>query len=193
MSSKKTRNIVRIGVLGAIASVLFYFPEIEIIPPIYKLDFSTLPALLGGFSMGPAAGVWILLIKAVTGLLHSSSMGVGELADFLMSAALVVPAALWYGKRRTMRGALTGMLMGILLMTAVGALANYYVLIPFYRDVMGLPIETIIQMIAATIPPVDTTWKLILMATTPFNLIKGIVLCGITALLYKRLSPLLHA
>jgi riboflavin transporter FmnP len=189
---KRTRNIVRIGVLGAIASVLFFFPEIDIVPPIYKLDFSTLPALLGGFSMGPLAGVLILLIKAVTGLLHSSSMGVGELADFVLSTALVVPAAVWYGKRRTMRGALAGMGMGILLMTVMGALANYYVLIPFYRDVMGLPIETIIRMVAATIPPVDSLWKLILLATTPFNLIKGVVLCGVTALLYKRLSPLLR-
>ena len=55
--------ITRVGVLSAIAVVLFMFvPSIRVIPPIYSLDFSALPALLGGFALGPAAGVLVTLI-----------------------------------------------------------------------------------------------------------------------------------
>jgi riboflavin transporter FmnP len=187
-----TKRITRIGVLSAVAALLFYIPGIPIVPPIYKLDFSTLPALLGGFSMGPLAGALIVLIKDLVGLFNTQTGGVGELADFLVSASLVVTAAAVYRRSRTLKGALIGMTAGVLLMTLVGCLANYYVLIPFYQNVMGFPASEVIRLVSLTIPPVDSLWKLIVLATAPFNLIKGIALCGVTALLYKRLSPLLH-
>ena len=190
--ANNTRKISRIGVLSAAAAILFLIPGIPIFPPIYKLDFSTLPALLGGFSLGPVAGVIIVLIKDLVGCINSDSNMVGELADFLVSSSLVLCASIWYRRDRTMKGALLGMGVGILIMTAVGALANYFVLIPFYRDAMGFPVEAIIGMMKAIIPAINSLWELILMATIPFNLIKGIVLCGITALLYKRLSSFLH-
>jgi riboflavin transporter FmnP len=187
-----TKKITRIGVLSAVAALLFLIPGIPIVPPIYKLDFSTLPALLGGFSMGPLAGMLIVLVKDLVGLFTTQTGGVGELADFVVSSSLVVTAAALYAKRRTLKGALLGMGLGILLMILVGCAANYYVLIPFYQNVMGFPTEQVIKLVQATIPPVDNLWKLILLATAPFNLIKGLVLCIITAVLYKRLSPLLH-
>ncbi len=187
-----TKRIARIGVLSAAAAILFLIPGIPIFPPIYKLDFSTLPALLGGFSLGPVAGVIIVFIKDLVGCINSDSNMVGELADFLVSSSLVLCASIWYRKSRTLKGALIGMGVGVLLMTVVGALANFYILIPFYRDAMGVPVETLIGMMAALIPAIDSLWKLILLATIPFNLIKGVALCGVTGLLYKRLSPFLH-
>lgn len=185
-------RLARIGVLGAISAVLYYFPEIPIIPPIYKLDFSTLPALLGGFAMGPVSGLLILLIKDLTGLLHSSSLGVGELADFLMSGAFVLAASLIYRRDKTRKGALLGMALGVFAIALVGALTNYYIMLPFYITAMHMPAEAIIAAIAATVPAVDSLWKLILLATLPFNLLKGVVLAAVTFLLYKHLSPILH-
>ncbi len=184
--------LARIGVLGAIASLLYLWPEIPVIPPIYKLDFSTLPVLLGGFAMGPVSSLFILLIKDLTGLLHSSTMGVGELADFLCSGLFVVSACLVYRRERTRAGALKGMALGIVVMVAAGALANYFIMIPFYMKVMNFSAEAIVGMIANVIPAVDSMGKLILLATAPFNLLKGVVLCLVTLLVYKRLSPLLH-
>ena len=186
-----TKMITRVGVLGAIASVLAYIPGIPIIPPIYKLDFSTVPVLLGGFSMGPLPGLAILLIKNLVSLTNTSSMGVGELADFMTGAAILIPSALIYKRNRTLKGALTGLLWGILCMVAVGAIANYFIMIPFYVNVMHMPLETILSMIAQAVPAVDSLPKLILLATSPFNLLKGVALSLITCVLYKRLSPIL--
>lgn len=186
------KRVSRIGVLSAAAAILFLIPGIPIFPPIYKLDFSTLPALLGGFAMGPVASVVIVFIKDLVGCINSDSNFVGELADFLVSSSLVVTASVIYRRHRSLKGALIGMGAGILLMTLVGALANYYVLIPFYQNVMGFPVEAIIGLMQAIIPAIDSLWKLILLATVPFNLIKGVALCGVTALLYKRLSRLLN-
>lgn len=183
--------IARVGVLGAIAALLFLIPGIPIVPPIYKLDFSTVPVLLGGFSLGPVPGLLILLIKDLVGLTNSSSMGVGELADFLASAAMMLTAVAIYRRHHSRRGALIGLIAGTVVMTVVAALVNYFILIPFYVAAMNMPAEAIVSMIGKVIPAVDSLPKLIAFATTPFNLLKGVVLSVITFLLYKRLSPLL--
>lgn len=183
--------IARVGVLGAIAALLFLIPGIPIVPPIYKLDFSTVPVLLGGFSLGPVPGLLILLVKDLVGLTNSSSMGVGELADFLASAAMMLTAVAIYRRHHSRRGALLGLIAGTAVMTVVAALVNYFILIPFYVAAMNMPAEAIVSMIGKVIPAVDSLPKLIAFATTPFNLLKGVVLSVITFLLYKRLSPLL--
>ena len=96
-----------------------------------------------------------------------------------------------YRRNRTRRGAIIGLLLGIVSIVVVGALANYFIMIPFYVNAMHMPLETILAMIAKVIPPVDTLPRLILLATVPFNLLKGVVLALVTFLLYKRLSPIL--
>lgn len=184
----EVRTLTRIAVLAAVASVL-YMIEIPVVA-FYKLDLSNLPALLGGLAMGPLAGLLIILIKDLTGLLHSSSAGVGELADFIMSAALLLPAVLVYRVRRTRAGAMVGLLIGTALIGVAGMLTNYYILIPMYTKFM--PMEAIIAAGTAVIPAIDTPLKLVLMITLPFNLLKGIVLSVVTLLLYKPLAPLLH-
>ena len=123
---------------------------------------------------------------------HSSSMYVGELADFLMGAALVLPAALIYRKNKTRRNALIGMLVGTLLMIIVGVLVNWQIMIPFYMQAFGMSIDKVVGMATKTLPFVQTEWQLLLFVTAPFNLLKGAVLSLLTYLLYKRLSPLLH-
>ncbi|MDO5435493.1 MAG: ECF transporter S component [Clostridia bacterium] len=182
--------ITRIAVLTALASILFLI-EIPVVA-FYKLDLSNLPVLLGAFSMGPAAGIVILGLKSLIGMLHSTSMYVGELADFIMGAAMILPAAVIYRVKKTRGRALTGMIIGTVLMAIVGVIVNKYIMIPFYMNAYGMPMEAVIGMASAALPFVDTEWKLLLFVTAPFNLLKGIVLSALTFLLYKRLSPLLH-
>ena len=158
--------MTRIAILGALSAILFMI-EIPVVA-FYKLDISTLPALLGAFSMGPMAGLAILLIKDIFGMLHSSSMYVGELADFIMGAAFILPAALIYRRAKSRQNALIGMVAGTVCMIVVSGMAS------------------------KALPFVDTELKLLLFVTAPFNLLKGIVLSALTFLLYKRLSPLLH-
>lgn len=196
MTKQKTRSnlsvqyMARIAILGALSAVLFPL-EIPIVA-FYKLDFSTLPALLGAFSMGPLPGLAILLIKDLSRLAYSSSMYVGELADFIMSAAFILPASLIYRKHKTRKTALVGMAVGTLCMIVVSVLVNWKMMIPFYMNAFHMDMEAIIGMAQKALPFVDTEWKVLLYVTAPFNLLKGFVLSLLTFVLYKRLSPMLH-
>lgn len=180
--------MTRIAILAAAASILFLI-EIPVVA-FYKLDLSNIPVLLGAFSMGPVPGLVILALKSAIGLLHSSSAGVGELADFVMGAALVLPAAVIYHRNKNRKNAIIGMAVGTVCMVVVGVLMNKWVMLPFYMGAFHMDMDGIIK--AAKVSGVDSEWKLLLLVTGPFNLLKGVVLSIVTALIYKPLSPILH-
>ena len=183
-----TANIARMAILAAVSSVLFLI-EIPIVA-FYKLDLSDIPVLLGSFSMGVIPGLIILAIKSAIGLLYHSSAGVGELADFIMGAALVIPAALIYHRNKSRKSAIIGMVIGTLCMAVLGVLVNKFIMLPFYMGAFHMDMNGILSF--ANVAGVDSEWKLLLLITGPFNLLKGAVLCVVTGLIYKPLSPLLH-
>ena len=183
-----TFNLTRMALLAAMASVLFLV-EIPVVA-FYKLDLSNIPVLLGAFSMGTVPGLIILAAKSLIGLLHSSSAGIGELADFIMGAAMIVPASVLYHRHKTRKNALIGMAAGTLSMAVISVLVNTWIMLPFYMGAYHMDMSGILSY--ANTAGVDSEWKLLLMITAPFNLLKGAVLSAVTGLIYKPLSPLLH-
>ncbi|MBE5781783.1 MAG: ECF transporter S component [Clostridiales bacterium] len=184
------REMTTIAILAAIAAILFMI-EIPVVL-FYKLDLSTLPVLLGAFAMGPWQGTLILLVKSALGLFHSTSQGVGELADFIMGFAMIFPAALVYQKMKKRKGAIIGMILGTVVATVAAVLSNLYIMIPFYSTAYGMPIEAIIGMGQELIPAVNSELKFVMLITAPFNILKWVVISIVTGLIYKPLSPLLH-
>lgn len=189
-SDRAMFNLTRCGLLAAMAVILYYI-EIPIVA-FYKLDLSTLPAVLAGFAMGPVQGAVVVIIKNLVHMLGTSTACVGELADILMSGAFVVPASLYYRRHKDRKGALQAMLIGSAAMVAAGVLVNYFVLIPAYQTLMNLPLEVIIGMGQKVFGFIDTKVELVMAITAPFNVLKAAVLSATTYLLYKRVSPLLH-
>lgn len=191
-SHAKIAYLAKVGVLSAIAGALMFL-EIPLwfAPSFYKLDFSDIIALFGGFALGPAAGAVIELIKNVLHILiKGTTTGfVGELANFLTGCALVMPAALFYKFKRTKKTAIWGLITGTLCLAVIGAVLNYYVLIPVYSKFM--PIEAILEMSAKINPNITDLKKLIVLAVVPFNLFKGVVDSIIVLIFYKRLAFLL--
>lgn len=184
-----TRSLVIIAVFAALASILFMldFPMFPAVP-FYKLDFSNLPVMLVTFSIGPIEGLLTLLIKDLTGLLHSSSGFVGELADFLMSAAFLLPAGLIYRKHKNRKMALIGMAVGVVIGIAAAIVVNLFILFPFY----GVGEETLVRMGSKVFPFIRNMTGFVVMITGLFNLIKGGIICILCFIIYKPLSPILH-
>lgn len=190
------RYVAKVGILAAMATVLMFleFPLPFLAPEFYKLDFSEVPVLIGSFALGPLSGVLIELLKNLLKFLitGSSTAGVGELSNFLTGCVFILPAALFYRVKKTRRGALLGLLLGGALFVAVGAVANYFVLIPLYSRLYGLPLDAIVGMGNAIHPAITDLRMLVLLAVVPFNLVKAVLDAVITFFLYKRVSFLLH-
>lgn len=192
-SRTNLKTMVQIGMLGAISVVLMMF-EIPLwfAPSFYQIDLSEVPVMIGAFALGPLAGAVIELVKI---LLHfimkgSSTAGVGDLANFLIGCALIVPAGLVYKKIRSRKGALIGMILGIITMTVIGSLMNAFILLPAYAKAFGMPIDALVGMGSALNPAIDSITSFALFMVVPFNLLKGVVVSVITFLLYRYISPI---
>ncbi|NLJ57495.1 MAG: ECF transporter S component [Tissierellia bacterium] len=189
------KTVAKIGVLGAIAAVLmlFEFP-LWFAPAFYQLDFSEVPVLLGSFALGPAAGAAIELVKILINFVLKGTItgGVGELGNFAVGCAFVVPAGYIYKRNKSIKTAIIGLVVGTLSLAIIGIFLNYYLLIPVYAKVFGAPIQAFVDMGNAINPAITDLKTLILFAVVPFNLFKGIVISSIVVLIYKRISPILH-
>lgn len=189
------RNMTKIAILTAISAIimLFEFP-LPFAPSFYELDLSEAVILMGGFAMGPLAAAIMELLKNLLNLLLNGTItaGVGELANFAMGCALVVPASLIYKYKKSFKGAVIGLLVGILSLVVVGCVLNYFVMIPAYVALAHFPLEAILQMGADANSRVNSLATLVIFAVAPFNLVKGVLCSLINLLLYKRLSKILH-
>lgn len=190
-----TKNIVLMAVFAALGAVLmlFEFPIPFIAPNFYQIDLSELPILVGSFIMGPLAGVIMEAVKILLKLLikGTSTAYVGDLANFVVGCCLVVPASLIYKYKRTFKGALIGLGVGILSMSLIGTLSNYFVMIPFYVKNFGMPLDAIIGMGAKINKAISNKLTFCVICVLPFNLVKGFVDSVLTLLIYKRISNLI--
>lgn len=188
------KHVTLMGMFGALGAVLmlFEFPLPFIAPAFYELDLSEIPVLVGGFAMGPVAGAVIELVKILVKLvIKPTSTGfVGEFANVCIGCSLVIPVAVIYKFKRTKKGAIIGMIVGTICMALVGAVLNALVMLPFYSNFM--PLEQIIEQGAEINPAISNVWTFVFLAVAPFNLVKGAIVSLITALVYKRISIMIH-
>ena len=189
--SSRVRFITVTAMLSAISFVLMYFEfPIPIMPAFIKFDFSDLPALIGTFAYGPLCGVIICLIKNLLHLMDSNSMLVGELSNFILGAAFVIPAGLIYKFKKTKKIALIGGITGAVFMGVFCVFSNYFIVYPVYYQV-AMPEEAILGMYQAILPSMKSILQSLIVFNLPFTVVKGLISVAITMLVYKPLSPIL--
>lgn len=186
-----TRMMASIAILSAISAILMRieFP-LPIAPPFYKIDVSEVAVLIGGFAFGPWAAIMIEAMKNIIYVIFggTSSAYVGELANFVMGCALVLPPVLLYQHAKSRTHAIMGLVLGVVSLSVVGALINYYVMLPAFAVLYHLPIEEMISAGQAINPDIHDLFTFVLLATTPFNIIKGFLVSVIVFISYKKIS-----
>ena len=189
-SIQNVRMLTMTAVLSAIAFVLAFFEfPVPLSPSFARMDLSDLPALIGAFAYGPAAGILIELVKNTLQLLTSSTGGIGELANFIMGSSFVAVAGLIYKFHKTKKTAMLACLIASVEMGIVAAIVNYFILLPVFEAFM--PLDQLIASFGEFIPFIKTKLDVVLFNAFPFNLLKGIGISIVTMLLYKRLTPIL--
>jgi len=139
--------------------------------------------------MGPIAGVVIELIKNLLHLFVSQSMFIGELSNFILGAAFVVPAGIIYGRNKNKKNALLACLAGAVFMGLLSIASNYFVVYPVYYTFM--PEEVVLQAYQVILPSMKSIMQCLLVFNLPFTIGKGLIDAVIAMLIYKPLSPIL--
>jgi len=186
-----TRKIAMTAVMAAVATVLMFISfKVPFMPSFISLDFSDLPALIASFTLGPQSGMAVCFVKNLVNLTQSMTGGVGELSNFIISSAFVVPAGMIYRKHRNFVSAAVGSVLGAVFMAVLGLFSNYYVVYPIYTNIM--PMEAILGMYKAINPAVENLWGALLMFNLPFTFMKGMISAVVTLMTYKKLEPVIN-
>lgn len=192
MKNRKTstRTIAVVAIMSALAFVFMLLEfSLPFVPSFLKFDFSDLPAFLVSFAISPVAGVIVELLKNLLHLPFTATSGVGELANFIIGAAYVLPAGFIYKNRRNRKNAILGSIAGTLTASLISLPVNYFITYPFYFNFM--PQEGVIGMYKALFPWVDSLITALLTVNLPFTAVKGAISVVITFVIYKPLSPVL--
>lgn len=187
-----TKKLAVSSMLAALG-VILQFLEIPLpfIPSFIKLDFSDLPGFIGAFVCGPMYGMLITLVRNVIHILMSSSAGIGELSNFLLSSVFVLTAGYIYKKLPSLKGVILGGIAGAAVMGAVSFPVNNFLVYPLYYSVMGFPESAVLAMYRLIRPSTDSIAEALLVFNVPFTVCKGLLSVLFSAMIYKPLEKLI--
>lgn len=165
--SNKTKKLTSAAMLCAIAYVVMVIGRVPVVL-FLKYDPKDVIIALGGLIWGPGMSCIVSAVVSIIEMFTVSDTGIiGCIMNFISTCSFACTAAFIYKKRRTLTGAVIGLVVGGITMTAVMMLWNYLIT-PLY---MKMPREAIVE--------------LLLPAFLPFNLLKAGLNAAFTFLLYK--------
>ncbi|MBQ4472669.1 MAG: ECF transporter S component [Lachnospiraceae bacterium] len=163
----RTKKLVTLAMFAALAYAAMALIRIPVVL-FLKYEPKDVIITIAGFLYGPMASLIISLVVGFVEMITVSDTGwIGMIMNVISSCAFCCTAAVIYKRRRTLQGAIMGLVAGTVLMTVVMLLWNYLIT-PIY---MGYPREAVAAML--------------LPAFLPFNLVKAALNSAITMLLYK--------
>jgi riboflavin transporter FmnP len=166
--------------LSSIAFVLmllnFPFPGL---PTYLKIDFSDIPALLATLLYGPVAGI---VVEGIKNILHyifqGSGVPIGQAANFIAGVMFILPVAFMYKKLKTTKGIFFSLTVGTLIMTIVLSILNYFLILPAYTWFFNFPVLSTEELKTAIVAGI-----------LPFNIIKGLLITIVFAVIFSNMKP----
>lgn len=188
-------NMTKMSIFAALSGVfmLFKFP-LPFAPSFMTVDFGDVATLMSGFVLGPVSGVITVILKNLINLIlnGTTTAYVGELSNIIVGSVFVATSSIIYIRHKTKRMALIALAAGIVAMTIVATLSNYFVIFPIYAKVYGMEVEGFIDFIPKN-NLVNTYKDMIVMAVVPFNIVKGILNAFVTFVTYKKVSAFMKS
>ncbi len=170
MNDRKIRNMVLLAILSAISYAVVCLIRIPVVA-FLSYEPKDVIIVIGGFLFGPMSSFIISAVVSLLEMVTVSQTGpIGGLMNLLSTCSFACTAAFIYKKRRTLLGAVLGLIAGTVAMTAVMLLWNWLIT-PLY---MGVSREAVEGML--------------LPVFLPFNLLKAGLNTAFTLLLYKPLA-----
>jgi len=183
MIDKRTRKIVVVGILAALAWIIsrFTFPILPWVP-FLKIDFSDIPILLGMYVFGPLSGIAIAAVRSLLSYITSggeAGFPIGDTAAFLATLSYTLP--IYYIIQKGKPGIKESFLasgLSTVSLTAVLSVLNWAFIAPMYMRVMGFS--------------VGPTREYLTLSVIPFNLVKGALVSVIFFAVFYKLYDYLE-
>ena len=188
--------IAKTAIFSALSFILYLFPKFPLpfFPSFLDIQFSNLPALLGGFVLGPLGGCIIVIVRCLLKLIlgMSSTAGAGEIADLLLGLAVVFSSSMIYKYNKNRKGGIVALIVAVVVWVVSSVFINCYINIPVYLELFFKgDIEGLVAMCKLVIKGINADNFMeyyIKYAVIPFNFILATLVSLITFFVYKRIS-----
>ena len=177
MKNQAQFPIKKLVLLAMLAAVSYLIVSVIRIPVVLFLSYEPKDVIItiGGFLLGPMASFIISLVVSLLEMVTISQTGpIGGLMNLISTCSFACTAAFVYKKRRTLSGAILGLVLGAAAMSVVMVLWNWLIT-PLY---MGVSREAVEGML--------------LTVFLPFNLLKAGFNSAFVLCLYKPLVSALR-
>ena len=193
---KRITAITEVGIFAGLSVLLYYlrFPLPFLFPNFLEIQFSALPIVIAGYALGPKYGVLILVIKTLICLPFTTTSGVGDLADFLINLTYLLITSILYMNNKTKKTASLSLIYGTIGWIIVSAIANYFILVPFYIELFMKGDINVFVSACKIVPFLNKDnyhIMYVLFAAIPFNMIISTIVSLVTFVVYKRISRVL--
>ncbi|CAM5192356.1 Riboflavin transporter OS=Lysinibacillus sphaericus OX=1421 GN=LS41612_16630 PE=3 SV=1 [Lysinibacillus sphaericus] len=138
-----------------------------------------MPALLAAITYGLVAGILVELFKNVLDWIFSGTptgVPVGHIANFVTGILFILPVSFIFNRFKTIGGLVGGLATGTIVMAVGMSLLNIAVFLPMYTYFLGM--EPVVG---------DSLYTMIVAGILPFNIVKGVLLTAIMALLFTTM------
>ena len=171
-----TKKITTIGVLCAMAMVTNLLISFPLVPAasFLKYDPKDIIIVMGGFIYGPLTSFLMSFICSILEIMFKGGNALDVLMNMVSTCTFACVAAYAYQKQHTKKGAIVGLIAGVIISAGVMCLWNY-VITPIYY---GWPREEVVAILVTGI--------------LPFNLLKSGINAVITLFLYKPFVNILR-
>lgn len=173
LTTKKIAVIAMLSAMAMIVSMLFYIP---VVPAVSFLKYEAKDVLITicGFIYGPMAALFSSTVTAILEMFLRGGNIIDVVMDIISTGAFACSAAYIYKKHHTQKGAISGLILGSVLMVVLMMIWNY-VVTPIYYN---MPREAVVA--------------LMLPGFLPFNVIKALLNALLIMLLYKPIVRILR-
>ena len=172
MRNTKIMNLTLAALFSALAFLAVFLFRIPVVL-FLKYEFKDAIIALEALILGPWYAVITSLVVSLIEMVSISDTGpIGAIMNVLSTVTYILPVALLYKRKKTLPTAVTGLALGVVIMTVCMLLWNYLIT-PWYM-------ETPREVVAGMLLPYFL----------PFNLLKGTLNTAVTLLLYK---PIMNA
>ena len=164
-----TRTMAVIGMFSAVSFIAVLIGRIvPTVAGFLSYDPKDAVVVIAGFILGPLASVAISVIVSFIEMITISATGpYGFIMNIVSTCAFAVPAAWFYRKHHSQKGAVLGLSLGVVVLVICMVIWNY-VITPFY---MGVPRAVVAGMLTTVF--------------APLNLAKGGINAALSLLLYR--------
>ncbi len=171
----RNSKILKLTLAALFSAIAFLTVFLFRIPVVLFLKYEAKDAIIAleSLILGPAYAVITSLVVSLIEMVSISGTGpIGAIMNVLSTVTYILPVAILYKRKKSLPMAITGLILGTVIMTVCMLLWNYLIT-PWY---METPREVVADML--------------LPYFLPFNFLKGILNTAVTLLLYK---PIMNA